>query len=198
MRNLAYLQSDAGRHEQARKTLREAALVADPTDVVMLAALYGNTALEEFRDGKIDTAVAMWRQAAALVEVVRPAYAALCFVNVGLGELKRGDLMAARIALRKGLSTLRATGHSFGIALSFDHFARLAKAGAAYERAARLAGFAQASFGRGVSRPVTEQGLFYELTDELRRELGNVAYEREWNRGQWMTLEEAVSEAQAV
>jgi len=198
MRNLAYVQSDAGRHEEARKTLREAALVADPTDVVMLAALYGNTALEEFRDGKIDTAVAMWRQAAALVEVVRPAYAALCFVNAGLGEIKRGDLMAARIALRKGLATLRATGHAFGIALSFDHFARLAKAGAAYERAARLAGFAQASFERGVSRPVTEQGLFYELTDELRRELGNVAYEREWNRGQWMALEEAVSEAQAV
>lgn len=198
MRNLAYVQSDAGRHEEARRTLREAALVADPTDVVMLAALYGNTALEEFRDGKIDTAIAMWRQAAALVEVVRPAYAALCFVNVGLGELKRGDLMAARIALRKGLTTLRATGHSFGIALSFDHFARLAKLGAAYERAARLAGFAQASFERGVSRPVTEQGLFHELTGELRRELGNGAYEREWNRGQWMTLEEAVSEAEAV
>ncbi|HEY1975280.1 MAG TPA: diguanylate cyclase [Candidatus Baltobacteraceae bacterium] len=198
MRNLAYVQSDAGRHEEARKTLREAALVADPTDVVMLAALYGNTALEEFRDGKIDTAIAMWRQAAALVEVVRPAYAALCFVNAGLGELKRGDLMAARIALRKGLATLRATGHAFGIALSFDHFARLAKAGASYERAARLAGFAQASFERGVSRPVTEQGLFYELTDELRRELGNAAYEREWNRGQWMTLDEAVSEAHAV
>lgn len=198
MRNLAYVQSDAGRHEEARKTLREAALVADPTDVVMLAALYGNTALEEFRDGKTDTAVAMWRQAAALVEVVRPAYAALCFVNVGLGELKRGDLMAARIALRKGLATLRATGHAFGIAVSFDHFARLAKAGASYERAARLAGFAQTSFERGVSRPVTEQGLFYELTDELRRELGNAAYDREWNRGQWMTLDEAVSEAQAV
>ncbi len=198
MRNLAYVQSDAGRHEEARKTLREAALVADPTDVVMLATLYGSTALEEFRDGKIDTAIAMWRQAAALVDVVRPAYAALCFVNVGLGEVKRGDLMAARIALRKGLGTLRATGHAFGIALSFDHFARLAKAGAAYERAARLAGFAQASFERGVSRPVTEQALFHELTDELRRELGNAAYEREWNRGQWMTLEEAVSEAQAV
>lgn len=56
---------------------------------------------------------------------------------------------------------------------------RLAKAGAAYERAARLAGFAQASFERGVSRPVTEQGLFYELTHELRRELGNAAYDRE-------------------
>jgi tetratricopeptide (TPR) repeat protein len=198
MRNVAYVQSDGGRHEDARKTLREAAAVADPTDVVMLAALFGNTALEEFRDGKTEAAIALWRQAAALVEVVRPAYAALCFINVGLGELKRRDLLAARIALRKGLTTLRATGHAFGIALSFDHFARLAAAGSAYERAARLAGFAQAGFERGVSRPVTEQALFYELTDSLRRSLGAAAYEREWNRGQWMSLEEAVSEAQAV
>jgi hypothetical protein len=106
--------------------------------------------------------------------------------------------MAARIALRKGLATLRATGHAFGVALSFDHFAHLAKASGANDRATRLAGFAQASFERGVSRPITEQGLFYKLTDELRRALGNVGYEREWNRGQWMSLEEAVAEAQAV
>lgn len=198
MRNLAYVQSDSGRHEEARKTLRSAAAVADPTDVVMLAVLYGNTALEEFRDGKTDAAIAMWRQAASLVELVRPTYAALCFVNAGLGELQRGDFMAARIALRKGLATLRATGHAFGVALSFDHFAHLAKASGANDRATRLAGFAQASFERGVSRPITEQGLFYKLTDELRRALGNVGYEREWNRGQWMSLEEAVAEAQAV
>jgi len=198
MRNLAYLQSDGGRHEEARTTLREAAALADGTDVVMLAALYANTALEEFRNGKTDAAIAMWRQAAALVEVVRPSFAALCFANVGLGELKRGNQMAARSALRKGLATLRATGHTFGIAASFDHFARLAKSSFAYERAARLAGFAQASFERGVSRPVTEQGLFDELIEEVRRSLGNASFEREWNRGRWMSLDEATAEAREV
>jgi tetratricopeptide (TPR) repeat protein len=198
LRNLALLQSESARHEEARQALHEAAELADRTNVGSLAALLGSTALEEFRAGNTDGAVGLWRQAASLAEESQPSYAALCFVNIGLGELTRGDLVAARVALRKGLSTLKAVGHKFGIAQSFDHFARLAKQSGDHERAARIAGFSQTSFERGPARPSTEQQLFYKLVDELRSSLGHVAFEREWGRGQWMGLDEAMIEAEAT
>ncbi|HLX25615.1 MAG TPA: diguanylate cyclase [Candidatus Cybelea sp.] len=195
LRNLAYLRSEDARHDEARGALRQAADLADGTDIGLLAALLGSTALEEFRNGNVEAAIGMWRQAASLVEEMRPAYAALCFVYLGLGEITRGDLVAGRVALRKGLQTLKIAGHPFGVALSFDGFAHLAKRAGDSERATRLAGYSQASFERGPSRASTEQRLFYELTEALRRTLGNVAYEREWNRGQWMSLDEASAEA---
>jgi diguanylate cyclase (GGDEF)-like protein len=198
LRNLALLESDDTRHEDAERTLAEAAELSDPSDTEMLAMLLGDGALLAFRTGSVDRAIATWRQAASMAEERAPLYAALCFAHASLGELTRGDAMAARVALRKALPPLVTGGHRFGIALCFDRFAELAKSEGALESAARCAGFAQASYDRGAARALFGQKFVYQLLDELRRQLGNAGFESAWSRGQWMNLNDAVAEAMTM
>jgi tetratricopeptide (TPR) repeat protein len=195
LRNLAYLRSESGRNDDARSALAEAVEVVDRSDVAMLTSLLGSSALEEFRAGNVDNAIGLWRQAASLSEEARPSYASLCFTNVGLGELTRGDSMSARVMLRKGLAGLRSAGHNYGIAVTLDHFARLAVKSGDPKRAARIAGFSQGVFQNGPLRASLEQRLFDELIRGLRHELEPDDFEREWNRGTSMNLEDAINEA---
>jgi diguanylate cyclase (GGDEF)-like protein len=196
--NLARLQADAGRRDEARRTLHEAALLVDRTDSALLAQLLAATAREELARGDAAAAIGLWRQAAALVEESRPIFSSLCLVELASAELIRGNPIAARGAVHRGLATLRSAGHKFGIASCFDLLARLAMREGALERAARIAGFAQSAFERGPARPLAEQRHFYALVDELRARLDRTVFEREWNRGQWMTLDEAMREISEI
>ena len=198
LRNIAYVCSESDRLEKAQAALQEAFETVDRSDAVMLTGLIGSSAAEEFRRGNVDAAIGMWRQAASLAEEAHPSYASLCYLGVGLGEAVRGDYAAARVTLRRGLSGLRTTGHAFGVARAFDYFARLAKEEGALYRATRIAGFAQAAFDRGPKRPSLDQKLFDALVSELRRLLGNEAFESEWDRGRALDLEEAIAEAHAA
>ena len=198
LHNVAAMQSAQGRHDDARRNLREAALHADPTDTGSLAELLGSSAMEEFRQRNVDGAVAMWRQAAALDEEYQPLYAALCFACIGRCEISRRDFIAARIALRRGLATFYSAGHGFGVAYSFDQFTRLARACDEYERATRLAGFAAARYELGTARLSADEPEFVLLLDELRSALGPRIFKDEWNRGYFMSLEEAIAEAKAA
>jgi hypothetical protein len=174
--------------------LREAAEIVDPTDTVMLTAVLGSSADEELRAGNIDAAIALWSQAAALSEERRPSFAALCFIDIGLGEIVRGDLDAAHAMLVRGLYGAQRARHAFAIARAFDAFARLAKEDGKLERAARIAGFAAAAFGEGPQRTAADQRLFAELVRELRRKLGAGRFESEYARGHCFELEQAVAE----
>ncbi|HTX58595.1 MAG TPA: diguanylate cyclase [Verrucomicrobiae bacterium] len=198
LRNLAYLYGEAGRHQDAREALREAAELADRSDGTMLSMLVGSTALEEFRAGSYDEAVRLWRRAAALAEEASPSYAGLCFVNAGLGELLRGDTAASRIALERGLAQLHTVGHRYGILVGLSHAARLAMANGDPERAARIAGFTETYLERGPVRSTTEQLQHDALMASLRTALGHSALERERGRGLWMSLEDVIAEAYAA
>lgn len=198
LRNLAYLQGDEIRYDDARSTLREAADLVDRTDLAMLAQLVGSTALEEYREARFREAAGLWRRAAALAEEVSPAYAAVCLANAGASELSSGDAATARPVLLRGLSRLQRLGYRYGMTIALGYLAGLAKESGECERAARLAGFVEAFFERGSARPSTEQIQSVALADALRRALGRTAFEREHSRGYWMSLDEAVADAYAA
>ena len=191
LRHIAYIRSEVGRFSDARAALREAAEIIDRTDVGVLAALLGSSAREEFRSGNFSEAVTLWRRASALVEESLSPYASLCRLNAGLGALMLGDTESASILLREGFASLEKTGHIFGIALAFDYFALLAHKQRDPVRAAQLAGFAARSFEAGPRRDSLGQAMFDELIDQLRKELGLDAFEREWSRGRMLDLSEA-------
>jgi tetratricopeptide (TPR) repeat protein len=194
LRKLARVNGENGRFEQARAALREAAEIVDHSDTVMLTAVIGSSADEELRSGNIGAAIALWGQAAALTEERRPSFAALCFIDIGIGEIMRGDLDAARAMLVRGLYGAQRARHAFAIARAFDAFARLLKEDGKLERAARIAGFAAAAFGEGPQRAAADKRLFVELIRELRRKLGTSSFESEYTRGHGFELEEAVAE----
>ncbi len=191
LRHIAYIRSEAGRFSEARAALREAAEIIDRTDVGVLAALLGSSAREEFRSGNFREAVTLWRRASALVEESLSAYASLCRLNAGLGELMLGDTESASTLLREGFADLEKAGHAFGIAIAFDYFALLAQKQRDPVRAARLAGFAARSFEAGPRRDSLGQAMFDELIEQLRKELGPDTFEREWSRGRMLDLSEA-------
>lgn len=198
LRNVAFLCGEETRHEDAREALREAAEIADRTDVLSLATLVGSTALEEFHARNFDESAQLWRRAAALAEEASSRYAGLCLVNAGLAELSRGDKSAGRIFLQRSLTQLRSIGHRYGQALALSHIARLARDEGDAERAARIAGFTETFFERGPARTQTEQRLHAALVDDLRTRLGHSTFERERGRGLWMSLDDAVAEGLAA
>jgi len=198
LRSLAHVRSETGRYDAARQALREAAETIDPSDTPTLAELLASSAREEFRANSVAEAVRLWRQAASLVEESRPAFAALCRLNSGLGELLLGNAASARALFHEALAALRAAQHSFGTALAFDYFAQLARRDGDPGRAARIAGFAQACFERGPRRGSIEQRLFDELLEDLRRRMGQQRFDDEWSRGRVLSLSDAAGEAATV
>ena len=88
--------------------------------------------------------------------------------------------------------------HPFGIALSFDYFAELARRNGDPARAARIAGFAQSCFERGPRRESIEQRRFDEIVGDLRKRMGEQQFDDEWSRGRLLTLSEASAEAASV
>ena len=198
LRHVAFLRSENGRHAEAREALREAAETIDRTDVGVLAALIGSSAREEFRAENVVEAVRLWRQAAQLIEESRPAYASLCRINAGFGELLLGNHGSARLLLQDGLEGVHTTGHRFGVALAFDYFARLARETGDLQRSARIAGYAQLCFERGPRRESISQRLFDELVEDLRRRLGAESFDFEWGRGRFMSIDDALGEAHAA
>ena len=194
LRKLARVNGENGRSEQAHAALREAAEIVDHSDTMTLTAIIGSSADEELRGGNVDGAIALWRQAAALSEEPRPSFAALCFIDIGIAEIVRGDLDAARTMLARGLRGAQRTRHAFGLARAFDAFARLAKEDGKLERAARIAGFAAASFSEGLQRTAADKRLFEELIRELRRKLGTKSFEYEYALGHGLELDQAVAD----
>jgi len=185
-----------GRQAEARATLVEGAKITDRADVARRAVMLNNTAEIEIQLGAYEKAVSLGREAVALTEEVRPWIAAIVLVTVGLGELKLGNPTSARVALLKALTALRAYDNEYWIAAVFDVLAQLALHTGELERSARLAGFAQASYERGPVRQIVQQGFFDECLAALRERLQPAAFDREWDYGCAMSIDEACALAE--
>lgn len=185
-----------GRLAEARAALVEGAKTADRNDVARRAIILNNTAEIEMQLGSYEKAVSLGREAVALTEEARPWIAAIVLVSVGLCEVKLGNATSARVALLKALSALRAYNNEYWIAAVFDVLAQLALSTGDLERSARLAGFAQASYERGPVRQNIQQAFFDECIEALRERLQPSAFEREWDCGHAMSIDEACALAE--
>jgi len=182
---------NTGRLAEARAALVEGAKLTDRQDVARRAVMLNNTAEIEIQLGAYEKAVALGREAVALTEEARPWISAIVLVTVGLGELRLGNVTSARVALVKALTALRAYDNEYWVAAVFDVLAQLALHTGDLERAARLAGFAQASYERGPVRQLVQQTFFDECVASLRERLHPSAFDREWASGSAMSLDEA-------
>jgi diguanylate cyclase (GGDEF)-like protein len=180
-----------GRLAEARAALVEGAKITDRDDVARRAVMLNNTAEIEIQLGAYEKAVALGREAVALTEEVRPWLSPIVLVTVGLGELKLGNATSARVALLKALEALRAYDNEYWVAAVFDVLAQLALYTGELERSARLAGFAQASYERGPVRQSVQQQFFDECLAALRERLHPAAFDREWDYGCAMSIDEA-------
>jgi diguanylate cyclase (GGDEF)-like protein len=196
--SIAALLVSADRLSEARAALLEGSKLTDRDDVTRRAVMLNNTAEIEIQLGAYEKAVSLGREAVALTEEVRPWIAAIVLVTVGLGELKLGNATSARVALIKALTSLRAYDNEYWVAAVFDVLAQLALTTGELERSARLAGFAQASYERGPVRQSIQQQFFDECLTALRERLHPAAFDREWDYGCAMSVDEACALAEEI
>jgi predicted ATPase len=127
---------------------------------------------------------------------LRTVGTAICLLNLGEVSRKEGEWAAARAFLREALAILAELGAAFDIALGLEGLAEVALAAGERERAARLAGAAEALYEAvGAPLPTWEQADRDRFVARLRAELEAGALEREWGWGRAMGLEAAVREA---
>jgi tetratricopeptide (TPR) repeat protein len=123
---------------------------------------------------------------------------AIGLLNLGEFSLREGDLAVSRFHLREALALLSGIGDRHHIAGTLEWMVALALEEGDAERAARLAGAAQAI---GDSTEAMREWLNQEPWERTLARLHEVleaeVFEREWARGRAMSFEEAVAEALA-
>jgi hypothetical protein len=116
--------------------------------------------------------------------------------NLGGLSLEEGNFAAAEGFYRESLAITVEVRDPFASAIAIDGLAAVALDAGDRERAARLAGAAEALYERLGVRPDTwEQSLRDRTVAALSTTLDRATLEREWARGRAMTLHEAAAAA---
>ena len=180
-----------GTSGRSARALVEGAKFTDRDDVARRAVMLNNTAEIEMQLGAYEKAVSLGREAVALTEEARPWIAAIVLVTVGLGRAKARQRRRRRASRCSRPYRPRAYDNEYWIAAVFDVLAQLALHTGELERSARLAGFAQASYERGPVRQIIQQRFFDECLAALRERLQPAAFDREWDYGFAMSIDES-------
>jgi predicted ATPase/DNA-binding SARP family transcriptional activator/DNA-binding CsgD family transcriptional regulator len=115
---------------------------------------------------------------------------------LGLVRMNRGDHERARALLKESLALSKELGHKLYAAAALNAAASVAVSRGEVERAARLFGAAEMLHEAiGSPLPPSERALFEPHLAIARSWLGEATWERVWEEGRAMTLEEAVSYA---
>jgi predicted ATPase/serine/threonine protein kinase len=137
-----------------------------------------------------------YEQALEASRHVRTHSTATALLNLGGVSFQEGDLAAARAFYREGLTVASELGAAFVSAMALDGLAAVAVAEGVRERAAWLAGAAEAVYEAIAAQPDPfEQALRDRYVAKLREAQDWGALEREWARGRAMTLEAAAAAA---
>ena len=118
---------------------------------------------------------------------------------LGLLALREGELRQAHARLREALAAMRAVGGPWALAPLLAGFSRLAAALGQASRAVRLGAFATAvSEAHHTPLIPFSEALLREGLEAARRRLGPTAFAAAWAAGTAMSLEDALTEAQAA
>jgi tetratricopeptide (TPR) repeat protein len=146
----------------------------------------------KWETGDLDTALAAFREAAALMRrrAMTPFGAlGLCLTNVAGIYTERGELDEALAAAREGLPLRKEAGYSFG---AFDHLALRAALAGKMTSAAYLTGYADAAYAaKATARQANEARAHTRLRTLLRDRFAPDELERLLAEGAKLSEEEA-------
>ncbi|HTX58431.1 MAG TPA: diguanylate cyclase [Verrucomicrobiae bacterium] len=178
---------------------RAGALLEARNDSDRCGRVVGNTAGIAFLLGDAELAARRSRRAVELFDRSEEGWSGgRQWANHGYYLLACGRVDEARSALRRGIGVLRDLGDRLGLAGALEYMAQLYHRTGNDRLAARLIGFANATFGPGVARQARESEMLSELQEAVRANLGDEAYNAETHRGAGTTVEEIVRETESA
>lgn len=115
-------------------------------------------------------------------------------MGLGISATNNGDYGAARAYLEEGLYIRKVIGSSLGITSSLNAFAYLAVKESQSELAAMFWG-AAAAFREAIGSPLArnEQEKYDREVAVARQSLGDETFQKAWDRGRGMTMDEAIA-----
>ncbi len=142
-----------------------------------------------------ERAQTLYRESLALArETQDPAGAGMALCNLGYALYREGDLPRAGANLREALSYAREAGFMYLAMHTLAHLAEVESATGEWERAARLFGAAETQFAdKGSHLDAYRREEYDRALAAARTQLAPEAWERLYQEGAAMTLEEAIA-----
>lgn len=196
MDGLARLAGMQGDYAQAAKLLEEALRYwRKVNDTVRLTTTLNNLAISNRRLGNHERAKQLYEEAAEVTKSVGNL-SSFSHALYGLAEL-HADLKEYALAvqlLRESISVRYQLGDAKGLAFSLDALAMSLYGVGQPALAAQLEGACRKIFRElGVVTPLATRAEYENFLAELRAALGDATFEKEWERGQATSQEQAVS-----
>ena len=195
---LAIVPHYLGDYERATELTEESMdLFREQGDKHSLAHCLNNLAMMVYSKGDLRQAGKLTEEAVALFrELGNRVDVAFVLCNLGWIALLQDDLGRAADFYRESLSLSWEIGLNPIVQSALEGFACVAGARGETERAARLWGAAQTLHEtKGIPRDTDFLAEADARISAVRSDMGEEAWEEAWNRGQAMTLDEAVSYA---
>lgn len=194
--NLAAVSRHLGERDEARRYQEESlALMRELGNKLGIASSLNNLGGVAWGEGDYATARLLFEESLALErELGHKGGVADGLCNLGEVLTAQGEYASARQLHVESLQIRQELGDRWGYAFSLEGFARLAYRQGKSRRAAQLYGAAEA-LRQAISCPHSpgdraKQDL---ILNDLRSQLGEVAFNAAWNLGQAVPLEEAVA-----
>lgn len=195
----AELMDDSRLPDALRCFERAAGLFEARGDTDRCGRVVGNSAGIAFLLGDADMAARRSQRAVEMLERSDVSWlGGRQWANHGYYLLACGRNDEARDALLRGIAKLRDLGDRVGLAGALQYMAQLYHRSGDDHLAARLIGFADATFGTGATRQAREAAMLAELLDSVRARLGAETFDVETRRGAGSTIEEIVRVAESA
>jgi non-specific serine/threonine protein kinase len=134
-----------------------------------------------------DGSLAIWR------ELGDTRCIAMSLSNLGDAASEQGDHLVATLVQEEALVIRRKLGDRWGVAISLEALAPVGVACGRADKSARLWGAAERLREEiGTPLPPNERVRYEQKVAAARAALGDAAFERAWQEGRAMTMEEAV------
>jgi predicted ATPase/serine/threonine protein kinase len=195
---LGQLSLQRGDLETARALFEKCRAIAGAAGAEFLVPIALNSLGEIARvEGAWAEARRFYEEAEALARQAGDRYGVtVALANLGALAYERGDPRAASASYREALAAARALGDTVGVSLSLDGLGAVAERRGDWERAARLAGAAEAMRATiGYELEHTDRAFRDNYLSVVRERLGETALEAALAEGRAMTLEQAARTA---
>ncbi|HEY1437015.1 MAG TPA: tetratricopeptide repeat protein [Casimicrobiaceae bacterium] len=194
LNNLGNVALDQGDYPSARALHEEGlAIMRELGDRWSIATSLNNLGDVAYAQGDYPAARALYEEGLAIMrELGEPKSVANALNGLGLVVCQQGDFASARALYEESLVIRRELGDRWGIAYSLEGLAALAAALGSYVGAARSWGVAE-RLREEIGAPVPPyERLRYDQTVAAARAGDDAAFERAWQEGRALTLEQAI------